>query len=237
MESYDKLKIAFISDIHSNIEAFQAVLKFLKKKKINQIYIAGDLIGYYYYAAEVINLCMSNKNIFCIRGNHDRNFLDAVTNETLMESLTSKYGSAYKKAKAELSPSQLNWLKALPSKLTITVSDITVTVAHGSVNNEDYYIYPDASSEVLSHEILDSDITVLGHTHHSFIWCKDNKYLLNPGSVGQPRDQSSLASILVLDTFNRAILPYKVNCSCKRLKNDILKFDPDNKYLLKVLER
>jgi len=231
------MKIAFISDIHSNIEAFQAVLKFLETKKINQIYIAGDLIGYYYYAAEVINLCMSSQNIYCIRGNHDRNFLDAVSNEPLMERLTSKYGSAYKKTRDQLSSSQINWLRALPSKLTITVSDITVTVAHGSVDNEDTYIYPDASSEVLSEQILDSDITVLGHTHHSFIWCKDNKYLLNPGSVGQPRDQSSLASILVLDTSNRAVIPYKVKCSFKRLKNDILKFDPDNKYLLKVLER
>ena len=85
------MKIAFISDIHSNIEAFQAVLKFLETKKINQIYIAGDIIGYYYYAAEVINLCMSSDNIFCIRGNHDRNFLDAIYSEPLMEKLTSKY--------------------------------------------------------------------------------------------------------------------------------------------------
>lgn len=231
------MKIAFISDIHSNIEAFQAVLKFLETKKINQIYIAGDIIGYYYYAAEVINLCMSSENIFCIRGNHDRNFLDAIYSEPLMEKLTSKYGSGYKKTKDQLSPSQINWLRTLPNKLTITVSDITLTVAHGSVDNEDTYIYPDASSEVLSEQILDSDITVLGHTHHSFIWCKDNKYLLNPGSVGQPRDQSSLASILVLDTFNRVVIPYKVKFSFKRLKKDILKFDPDNKYLLKVLER
>lgn len=231
------MKIAFISDIHSNIEAFQAVLKFLETKKINQIYIAGDIIGYYYYAAEVINLCMSSDNIFCIRGNHDRNFLDAIYSEPLMEKLTSKYGSGYKKTKDQLSPSQINWLRTLPNKLTITVSDITLTVAHGSVDNEDTYIYPDASSEVLSEQILDSDITVLGHTHHSFIWCKDNKYLLNPGSVGQPRDQSSLASIIVLDTFNRVVIPYKVKFSFKRLKKDILKFDPDNKYLLKVLER
>ncbi|MDB9877702.1 metallophosphatase family protein [Amylibacter sp.] len=231
------MKIAFISDIHSNIEAFQAVLKFLETKKINQIYIAGDLIGYYYYAAEVINLCMSSDNIFCIQGNHDRNFLNAVSNEHLMKKLTSKYGSAYKKTKDQLSPSQINWLRALPSKLTTTVSDITLTVAHESVDNDDIYIYPDASSEVLSEQILDSDITVLGHTHHSFIWCKDNKYLLNPGSVGQPRDQSSLASILVLDTSNRAVIPYKVKCGFNRLKNDILKFDPDNKYLIKVLER
>jgi len=231
------MKIAFISDIHANIEAFEAVLNFLETRKIDKIYVAGDLIGYYYYAADVISLCMTNQNIFCIRGNHDRNFLEAISNEPLMEKLTSRYGSSYKKAKKELSVLEINWLKGLPSRLTITVNDIIITIAHGSVDNEDTYIYPDASAEILAKQVLNSDITVLGHTHHPYIWSQNNKYLINPGSVGQPRDQSSLASIFVLDTSNRAILPYKVKFSFKRLKNDILKFDPDNKYLLKVLER
>ena len=217
------MKIAFISDIHANIEAFEAVLNFLETRKIDKIYVAGDLIGYYYYAADVISLCMSSQNIFCIRGNHDRNFLDAISNEPLMERLTSRYGSSYKRAKNELSILEIDWLRALPNKLTISVNDIIVTIAHGSVDNEDTYIYPDASAEILAEQVLHSDITVLGHTHHPFIWSKNNKYLLNPGSVGQPRDQSSLASILVLDTSNRAVTPYKVKCSFKRLKNDILK--------------
>jgi len=212
-------------------------LSFLETKKINQIYVAGDLLGYYYNSAEVIDLCMSRENIFCIRGNHDRNFLSAISDDTVMERLTTRYGSSFKKAQDELSTTKINWLRTLPSKLNIRLSDITVTVAHGSVDNEDTYIYPDASPEIFASQVLHSDITVLGHTHHPFIWCKDNKYLVNPGSVGQPRDQSSLASVLVLDTFNRAIVPYKVKFNTDRLKNDILKFDPENVYLFKVLER
>ncbi len=231
------MKVAFISDIQSNIEAFKAVLSFLETKKIDKIYIAGDLLGYYYNSSDVIDLCMSSENIFCIRGNHDRNFLNAISDNTLMERFTDKYGSSYKKAKEELSATQINWLRTLPSKLNIRISDIRITVAHGSVDNEDTYIYPDASPEIFSSQVLHSDITVLGHTHHPFIWCKDNKYLVNPGSVGQPRDQSSLASVLVLDTFNRAILPYKVKFNTDRLKKDILKFDPEKLYLFKVLER
>jgi predicted phosphodiesterase len=89
----------------------------------------------------------------------------------------------------------------------------------------------------LINQLSNSDVTVLGHTHHPFIWCNNNRYLINPGSVGQPRDQSSLASIVVLNTSNMAILPYKINFSCERLKNDISRFDPSYSYLTKVLER
>lgn len=231
------MKIAFISDIHSNIEAFQSVLTFLKKKEIDHIYIAGDLIGYYYYGDEVLNICMRHDNISCIRGNHDRNFLASLSDESLMTLLTDKYGSALSRTKEKLTQAQINWLSALPSKLTTVVDDIKITIAHGCLENDTTYIYPDASFETLKQQTLNSDVTVLGHTHYQHIWCYNNKYLLNPGSVGQPRDQGSLAGILVLDTSNRAIIPYRVKFDFKRLKEDILKYDKNNEYLLKVLER
>ncbi len=231
------MKIGFISDIHSNIDAFITVLRFLEKKNVDKIYIAGDLLGYYYHAADVVDLCMRREDIFCIRGNHERNFLNALSDESVMKFFTCKYGSSFKKAQNELYPNQINWIRSLPSKLNIELSGLSVTVAHGSLDNEDEYIYPDASSEIFMRQVMHSDITVLGHTHHSFIWCKDNKYLINPGSVGQPRDQSSLASSVVLDTSNRAIVPYKVKFNTEKLKQDIAKFDPGNNYLLTVLER
>ena len=104
-------------------------------------------------------------------------------------------------------------------------------------DNEDEYVYPDASCEIFLQQVLHSDITVLGHTHHSFIWCSNNKYLINPGSVGQPRDQSSLASTVVFDTSNKAIVTYKVKFDTEKLKREITKFDRGNEYLVSVLER
>ena len=231
------MKIAFIADVHSNLEAFEAVLTFLEKKEVNRVYVAGDLIGYYYYASEVINICMSREEITCIRGNHDRNFVDALSDERLMEELTAKYGSSYQRARRQLTEEQVEWLRRLPKTISFRADGISITIAHGSVENEDTYIYPDSSPEILADQLLGSDITVLGHTHHPFMWAKDDKYLLNPGSVGQPRDQGSMASIFVLDTSNRAIVPYKVKFSAPRLKHDILEFDPDNEYLLRVLEK
>jgi putative phosphoesterase len=231
------MKVAFISDIHSNIEAFLNMLRYLKTKNVDQIYVAGDLLGYYYDAADVVDLCMSSDNILCIRGNHDRNFLAALSDKEVMDHFTSKYGSSFKKARDELRPAQIDWIQALPIKLDFELSGLRITVAHGSVTNEDEYIYPDATPEVFMDQVMNCDITVLGNTHYSFIWCKDNKYLINPGSVGQPRDQGSLASAVVLDTANRAIVPYRVKFDTSKLKKDIAKFDPGNKYLLTALER
>ena len=231
------MKLGFVSDIHSNIDAFIAVLRFLETKNVDRIYIAGDLLGYYYHAADVVDLCMRREDIFCIRGNHDRNFLAALSDDGIMDRFTEKYGFSFKKAQDELTRTQVNWIRNLPSKLNVKISGIRIIVAHGSIENKNQYIYPDSHYELFMQQVLYSDITVLGHTHHSFIWCKNNKYLINPGSVGQPRDQSSLSSAVVLDTSNNAIVPYKIKFNTEKLKQEIAKFDPDKKYLVSVLER
>lgn len=231
------MKIAFLSDIHSNIEAFKAVLDFLEDKNIAKIFIAGDIVGYYYYADEVIDICRNRKDILCIQGNHDRDFLAACSDHTLMRSLTDKYGSSYWRAKENLKSTHMNWLENLPTKLTTTEDKVTITMAHGSIHDDNRYIYPNLDSSLLKAELSESDLTVLGHTHHTFLWCFDNKILINPGSVGQPRDQSSAASVFVFDTSNRALIPYKIKFSAHRLKSDILKNDCNNRYLTDILER
>lgn len=231
------MKIALISDIHGNIDAFQAVLNYLDSKNVAHIYVAGDLVGYYYYASEVIKICMERDDITCIRGNHDSIFLNAIQDNILLEHLTQKYGSAYRITKEKLTAAQLLWLSKLPTKLDIELKGVSLTLLHGSIADEDEYIYPDSSAAKLLEQISSSDLTVIGHTHYPFFWSMSGKYLLNPGSVGQPRDQSSMASGFIFNSANRIVTPFKVKFSIERLRNDIARFDPDNRYLIEVLER
>jgi putative phosphoesterase len=231
------MKIAFLSDIHANIEAFNAVLKVIDRDGIDAIYIAGDLVGYYYHPDKVIDICMSRNDIHCIRGNHDRNFLDSLNDDGLMSNLISKYGYAYALTKEKLNNKQVSWLKNLPTQLKIEINQVTITIAHGSINSEDEYVYPSRSINDLTNQLSESDFTVLGHTHHPFLWQKDNRWLINPGSVGQPRDQSSLSSFIYLDLDNKMLLPRKVEFSIKQLKKEITKYDPNNKYLNNILTR
>ena len=66
------MKIAFISDIHSNIFALNSVYEDLNTEKVERIFIAGDLIGYYYWPKDVIDLIRSDDRFLCIAGNHEK---------------------------------------------------------------------------------------------------------------------------------------------------------------------
>ena len=89
----------------------------------------------------------------------------------------------------------------------------------------------------LQKHLSKSKYTVLGHTHHSFSWCNGEKYLINPGSVGQPRDKASLASYFILDLINEVLLPGRVKFPIENLLKMIKKNDPKNHYLKSVLTR
>mgnify|MGYP003661192313 FL=1 len=65
------MKVAVISDLHANIHALRVVLEDLDKENVSAILVAGDLIGYYYWPAEVVNLLMADERFICIRGNHE----------------------------------------------------------------------------------------------------------------------------------------------------------------------
>ena len=117
------------------------------------------------------------------------------------------------------------------------IDKVTITIAHGSINSEDEYIYPNKKNIDLLKQLSTSEYTILGHTHHPFVWCNKNRWLINPGSVGQPRDQSALSSFFYLDLKNKTLLPRRVKFPLEKLFQEILKNDPNNKYLKNVLTR
>ena len=231
------MRIAFLSDIHANIDAFRAVLDIIDRESIDKIYIAGDLIGYYYHPDKVIDICMARDDIHCIKGNHDQNFLKALSDKDFMTKMIKKYGSSYRIAKEKLSDKQINWLENLPSKLKFTIKKVSITIAHGSIHSEDEYVYPSKTNAELLNQLSDSEYTVLGHTHYPFFWCKENKWLINPGSVGQPRDQGALSSFFYLDLKNKTLQPRKSQFPLKKLIKEIIKNDPNKNYLKNVFIR
>lgn len=180
---------------------------------------------------------MSRDDIYCIRGNHDLNFLTSLKDKSFMKKMINKYGSSYRIAQEKLSKKQIAWLSNLPSKLEFTINQVDITVAHGSIHSEDEYIYPSKKSVELIKQLSKSEYTVLGHTHHPFFWCYENKWLVNPGSIGQPRDQSALSSFFYLDLKNKILLPRKVHFPIDKLLKEIDEYDPKIKYLKNVFTR
>ena len=178
--------IGFISDIHGNYPALKAVLSELDKIGCTQIYSLGDVSGYYCMVNECIQE-LKERGIENILGNHDYYI---VNNQKCPRSYTVNLCLDYQRT--ILTEDNLNWLKK--SKSEIKLKDIWMV--HGGWNDPlDEYIndftFLDVEQETKKY--------LSGHTHVQMR--REGKYgiYVNPGSVGQPRDNNPLAAYAVLD--------------------------------------
>ena len=232
------MKIAILSDIHGNSYALDAVLTAVRQQGIVNLFILGDIVGYYYYPDKVLRM-LEDFNTKIIQGNHEE-MLKSLINETLdAEDVRKKYGSGASFALQKLTTNQINFLINLPTSLRFTFENIRFTLCHGSPWDPNYYIYPNSSLEILDKCTLElsSDFLLLGHTHHPFITLNNGVLILNPGSVGQPRDQNYGASWAILNTDNKAVIFKQTPYDYSALVEDITKFDSDIVFLKDVLTR
>tara|TARA_B100000780_G_scaffold155209_1_gene108546 strand:+ start:638 stop:1342 length:705 start_codon:yes stop_codon:yes gene_type:complete len=231
------MKIAILSDLHANKFAVKAVFDELDKEHVAHILIAGDLIGYYYWPSEIVQLCMQDDRVQCVQGNHELNLKSASESDLKLSELTKKYGSSYKKCLTTLSPKELEWLFSLPKELIVKFDNISFFVTHGSLTSANEYLYPNSPIQQLLSNYSNQNFTIFGHTHHSFVHAHGNKYLLNPGSVGQPRDVGNLASYAIVDTSTQSLRFKKISFHVDQIISEATANDPSIPYLKKVLKR
>jgi len=180
------MKIAFISDIHGNFEALQAVFSELDKLGISQVYCAGDIVGYY----SQINECcieLRSRGIPTVMGNHDWYMAGGgfcPRSRSVNDCLAYQRGVIEKE--------NLDWLKTLPIQMQIG----NIQMVHGGwADPLDEYLKP---SQEYFEKVL-GEVFVSGHTHVQTIRKFGNKTYCNPGSVGQPRDGDPRAAFAVYD--------------------------------------
>jgi len=218
-------KIAVISDIHSNVYALEAVLKDIdKRKNIDEIICLGDVIGYYPYPNECIELVKENCSI-CMLGNHDAGVLgdepSFYFNPTAYEMIVW--------TKKMLKKSNFKWLTTLPRKRTIERKKKSIFLVHGSpFRTFDYFdAYSDKQWKTMldqAFEVTKTDVIMLGHTHIP-VKVKDNSRLfLNPGSVGQPRNgiPGAFYAIVNFGTLSVSMIHLKYDFSPLQEKMDEL---------------
>jgi len=195
------MKVGIVSDIHGNDLAVEAVLNSARKLGVERILNAGDMVGYYFNPVRVLEL-LSEWNLVSVRGNHEDMLMGIVDNISNLSKIEKKYGSGLRVAKETLSSEQLNYLKLLPEKIVVDCGEsCKVLLCHGSPWDTDQYIYPDVADDMLEKfNDIDVDIIVMGHTHYPMKRAFKGCLLLNPGSVGQPRNRKPGASWAILDT-------------------------------------
>jgi len=232
------MKIALLSDIHSNAHALKAVLKSAKEKDVNKILCCGDYIGYYYEPERVMDL-LEKWDWDGVSGNHEAMLVDWI-NEKNRTNIKVKYGSGISIATKRLPNDKLTLLCEMPIVKKLKISNKKILICHGSPYERDIYIYPDSEKKTIDKMFnYDSDfnLMVFGHTHYPVIWKKGNKTIINPGSVGQPRDRIPGACWVLWDTITNEFIFQREKYDVSAVIEMCKKFDPELSYLVNVLIR
>ena len=232
------MNVALISDIHANAHALKAVLNAAKSNNVSKILCCGDYVGYYYEPKRMINL-LNDWDWKGISGNHDIMLKDWIK-KNKRDEIYSKYGSSISIAAEQLSSNEAKFIYDRPKALKIEIENYKVLICHGSPWDRDNYIYPDSSPEVINKLFnfdLEIDLLVYGHTHYPVKWEKDNMFIINPGSVGQPRDRKPGASWVLWNTTSNEFNFFREEYDIKPVVDMCKKYDPNKKYLIDVLKR
>lgn len=219
------MKIAFISDIHSNLQALEAVISEIKKKyRTDYLVCPGDLVGYGPNPNEVCELLRGRKNFIAVKGNHDEAVL---TGET--RGFNRIAAKAVEWTRDHITDENLEFLNSLPNFKPLLLDKFKVFICHGSPRDYlDDYIYPNASEDLLKEflEKTEANVVVVGHTHVSFYKEIGVRLFLNAGSVGQPRDGNEKACYVYMDTDRNEIktnrVGYDIDKVNVRIKNSRL---------------
>jgi predicted phosphodiesterase len=231
------MRILVLSDLHSNATALDAVLDSAKDRWDLSVCL-GDVVGYGPDPNEV-TAQLRELGTQTIRGNHDK----AVTGLMVTDDFNPVAKAAVDWTRAQLKPDHLAWLAALPQGPLETDG---IVLVHGAFQDEDEYVFTPAQA---LDGLLDSaaEVTFFGHTHHqggfsyqdsqlevlqirprpseSFAALRielPRRYLLNPGSIGQPRDGDPRAAFSIADLEHQVVefwrVPYDISVVQKRMR-------------------
>jgi len=209
------MRYCIFSDVHSNLEALEAVRRAVKFEAIDEYLCAGDLVGY----AANPNECVAelkSLGAIAVAGNHDQASLGLFPTEYFNDSAAKSIFWT----KCRLDDESKAFLNLLP----LIYKDANLTLVHGSLENPQSFNYiSDVDSSRSSFELLQSKVCFIGHTHVPQVFIMDEagfinnhfayefevedskRYIVNVGSVGQPRDGIPLPSFCVYDTELRHI--------------------------------
>lgn len=230
------MRLAILSDIHANADALAATLEEARGHGAERLLLLGDYVGYHFHPERAIDLLLTWPHD-AIRGNHDRMLLEAADDDEYAKIHISRYGPALERALRELGGDRLAWLRSLPDTLELRYLGKKILLCHGSPDDPDRYVYWNSPPEVLAKCLdVDADIVLLGHTHHPFV-SHGTPMLLNPGSVGQPRDLGGFASWCLFDLDRSTVSFRRTAYDVAAVAQDLVRYAPGRNRELEVLWR
>jgi len=231
------MRYLVISDIHANLEAFDTVMAEARPLKFDKVLLLGDLVG---YGADPNRICERVRDLkpdALIRGNHDK----VGSGVESPEGFNAVARNAIRWTFDQLTKDNREWLAALPAG-PMLVDDV-LEICHGTPFDEDAYVFDDLDALRALHAAR-VRLCLFGHTHvqvahylsHDQFGLASsddqrpltiplddaNRYLVNPGSVGQPRDGDPRAGFAIVDSTARAVTLYRVEYPIAKAQARIL---------------
>jgi protein phosphatase len=216
------LRIVLLSDIHGNYDALSTVLNLIKD--YDYLVVVGDLVDYGPEPEKVVDTIKS-LNAIVVRGNHDHAVAFNVDCGCGEKTHDISIFTRERITIPRLDENQVKYLGSLPLEETISLNGYSLKIVHGSPSNPLYgYVYPwNIRSSLCSTNLrlaasmdekeceLTWSVLFLGHTHYQFSLRMGKTLIVNPGSVGQPRDGDQRASftIVELNGDEQKIIHYK----------------------------
>ena len=232
------MRYLVLSDIHANLEALEACIADGTSRGYDRALVLGDLVGYGADPNAVIDRIQLLDPLATVRGNHDK----VACGLEQAEGFNSVAKSAAHWTFDLLTPAHRAWLAALPAG-PITVDDL-VQICHGSPFDEDAYIF-DELDALRALKVSGRPLCLFGHTHYPATFElsadafdsigpsaavesrleleQDAKYLVNPGSVGQPRDGDPRAAYAIVDVEKRWVELFRLSYAVEEAQAKVVK--------------
>ena len=230
------MRYLILSDIHSNLDALEAILQTMERGSWDRVVVLGDLVGYGGAPNAVIDRIRDLNPVAIIRGNHDKAScgIEDGSNFNHVARVAAMWTGD------TLTPQNRDYLRSLPAGPLVI--DDYVEICHGSPFDEDHYIF-DADDARRALEAGTRQLCLFGHTHLPVVFRRAGnaydgfvpegdaeiqlpledgvRYVVNPGSVGQPRDGDPRAAFALYDSETRVLtlrrVPYAVDAAQRRI--------------------
>jgi putative phosphoesterase len=236
--SIDIMKILIISDIHANWQALQAVLA---KESYDALIFLGDVVDFGPDPKNCVNFLIksSNSRFWGVRGDHDHALAfgsNSNCTEVLkkISNITREWGECF------LSGEDVGFLRRLPLDRDFSIDDLDFELAHGSdpysyifYNFLQGYEEPSLNTPEDSGAGEKRKFILVGHSHKPFIKIMGDTTILNPGSVGQPRDNDPRASYAIIENREASIrrVTYDIEKTVKDLERSRMPFEVKGKLI------
>lgn len=209
------MKVAFLSDVHSNYHALMSCYQYIEKSRIDYVCYLGDYISdlpYPVRTIEAIKEFARNHTCFYIKGNREEYMENAFKNNILFKKGSQQGSLLY--TFENLRNEDIAWFMSLPVSSEVAIGDYApFGISHGGYDNSRDII---TICDNTAYDFIKKQRTrlhVLGHSHKPFLYKRDGKILLNPGSVGVPVSGRTRAQMAVVTFHSDTIMPDLVELS------------------------